>query len=489
MKAPRYVLALFAGDLAQLPAQLQAMLQAGYLETAFEPYIEPVNAYAVQADHIQFTEYEEHRGVTITKTRPGLKAAIQLVTDPALASTGGGGLDNGVTPSEVSIEQYTLAPGTYEDGMNLDLIGTNFAIVNRFAHDVKTNIVQAGQSLDLLARNTLLNSYGVGRSIVTTGGPYSLTTTPQAVNVDDIRGFSTVIVNGTVQAVGGGANALPATVYPAGGLSGSYAISITGAAADATNVTDVQYVGSPFSASTPASCARCQGVSGNLTIATVSGSKTLSAGDVLVAGDAAFQFMPNGRLHWTKLQNGDALTQDSILDGVAYLRDNGVPTLADGTYLMFASNQSMRSLFSDANFMQAWRGLAQSKEYRQAKVVEYLGVSIWPTTNAPRIALSGGGYAHFPMIVGKEALLDGTYAGLNDWAQNKYNDAYIAMNRGLAQVISKPVDRFRRQLKLGWLTIRDIVAPTDVTVTSQIVFTSGGSRLKRAAILPHFRSV
>jgi hypothetical protein len=488
MNRPRYVLALFAGDIAQLPSQLQGLEQSGYLNTALEVYMSPLNRYAAGADHIEFREYEEHRGNTITLTRPGLKAPVQLVTDPAAASTGGGGLDNGITPADFSIEQYALAPGTYEDGVNLDLIGTNFAIVDRFKHQVRMNIEQAAQSLDVLARNTLLNSYAVGRS-ASTSGSVALSTTPAVVNVDDIRGLSTVIVNGSVTAVGAAPNNLLGTVYPAGGLAGSYPISITAAAADASNITDVQYVGSPFSAGTPALSARCQGISGNVTIATISGSKTILAGDIIVAGDAAIQFMPNGRLHWTKLVNGDALTQDMVLDAVAYLRDNAVPPLADGTYLMIASSQSIRSLFSDADFKQAWRGLAESTTYKGARVDNYLGISYWPTTNAPRIALSGGGYAHFPILMGRGALIDGSYAGMNDWANNKFNDAYVVMNRGLCQVISKPVDRVRRQLKLSWITIRDIVAPTDVTASSTIIFTSGGSRYKRGCMLPHFRSV
>lgn len=488
MIRPRYALALFGGDLAQLPAALQPMLQAGYLEQKFQEFLVPLNAYASKSDHITFEEYEENRGVTITKTRPGLKAPIQLVTDPALAQSGGGGLDNGVTPTDPSIEQYTLAPGTYEDGLNLDLIGTNFAIVNRFEHYARLNVVQAIQSRDVLARNTLLNTYAVGRSAVTSAS-VGLTTTPAAVNVDDIRGLSTVIVNGVVTAVGASPNNLLATVYPQGGQAGSYQVSITAAAADATNVTDVQYVGAPFNASTPASCARCEGISGNVSIATISGSKTIVAGDIIVAGDAGFQFMPNGRLHWTKLVNGDIFTQDSILDGIAYLRDQGVPALADGTYLLLASNQSLRSLFSDANFMQAWRGLAKSEEYANGRVDNYLGVTFLPTTNAPRIALTAGGFAHFPVLLGQGALIDAWYKGMEWWANSRYSgNSFIDMSEGIAQVLTKAVDRYGRNFKISWITIRDIVAPTDVTANSNIIFTSGGSRYKRACVLPHFRS-
>jgi hypothetical protein len=42
---------------------------------------------------------------------------------------------------------------------------------------------------------------------------------------------------------------------------------------------------------------------------------------------------------------------------------------------------------------------------------------------------------------------------------------------------------------MSWLTIRDMTAPTDVTVNSNIILTAGGGRRKRSVLLPHGASV
>jgi len=486
----RLILNLFS-TLSQLSPALAPAEQVNYLEHALEAYIEPENAYGSLADVEVFPQFI---GETSTKTRPGLKAPIQLVTDAAIASTGSGGLDNGVTPADPAIEQYVFTPGTYEDGANIDIAVKNFMIVDRFRHYVKMNAIQAMQSRDVLCRDALIKGYLTGTAQVTTGAPYSLTTTPQAVHVDDIRGLSTAIQNGVESAVTG-SNTLAAVVYPAGNPTGSYAITISAAAADSTSTSPLFLVGSPaFALGT----SRGNGVSGTVTIALASGTKTLSQQDVIIAGDAPAQFLPNAKSHWSYLNAGDLLTQNMLLDARTYLEDQGVEPLDDGTFLMVSSHRSLRALWSDQDFQQAWRGLGQSDIYSRGRVDKYLGITFLRSTNAPRIAITTGvqsnqpatGYVHLPMMMGKGNLVDVWYEGLEDWANNENQNSVVKLNRlGLAQVITKPIDRMGRQLKMSWLTIRDAVAPTDVTANSTIVLTAGNSRRKRGVIMPHGASV
>jgi hypothetical protein len=130
--------------------------------------------------------------------------------------------------------------------------------------------------------------------------------------------------------------------------------------------------------------------------------------------------------------------------------------------------------------------MAKSEEYRMGKIDEYLGVTLLRTTNAPRISLgAGNGFVHVPLIVGKGAVIDGVYAGMEDWANSQFQRGYVAMTKGLAQIIVPPIDRNNRQLKLSWLTIRDMVCPTDVTANSNIIMTGSTGRLKRAVAMPH----
>lgn len=261
------IAALFDDALAVLPTQLQPLIQDGYIERSLEDYAEPENEYAALADLEQF---EEHIGTTLTKTRPGLKAPIQIATTAANAADDGQ-LNNGITPSDVSVEQYTLTPATYEDGMDLDLIGTNFAIVDRFEHNVKTNIIQSYQSRDLLARDTIINGYAQGRSKGLAAGSAVLAAVGGASatwRVDDIRGLQDIVFNGKLQSVSDATNLrLAATVFPNGSMTGAYNVVIAGAAADGTNATGFALVGSgtPTGGAT-ATPTRGNGVSGTLTV-------------------------------------------------------------------------------------------------------------------------------------------------------------------------------------------------------------------------------
>lgn len=484
--------------LASMPTQLQGLLQQNYLEHAFEEFAEPENLYASLADEEEFmTEI----GTTLTKTRPGLKAPIQIATN-APAAADDGLLNNGITPSDVAIEQYTLTPQTYEDGMDLDLIGTHYAIVNRFGHNVRTNIIQGMQSRDLLARDTLIAGYMGGTSDITStsvslaaGGSGTTLGATATINVSDIRTLRHIIFNGQQVSVGNTTGTqLLATVYPAGSTVGAYPVFIVGALADTTNTSNFNLVGSGSVVGVTAAT-RGNGISGTLTIASPGGgaSKTVAAGDIIQAVDAPKQFLAGNALqHWTKLTASNLLTQSQLLDGKAWLEDNAMDPLDDGTYLLICSARSMRGLYGDADFKQAYQGLGQSPFFKKGVVDKYLGVTFLTTTNAPRIPIaagSGGGYVHIPLMIGKGALIDAWFAGLRQWAARDYNDAFVQMDKGIAQCITPPIDRLRRKLKMSWLSIRDMVAPTDVTVNSNIILTAGNSRRKRTVALPHGASV
>ena len=481
--------------LAALPSQLSGLLQQGYLERAFQDFAEPENLYGALADN---EEFATEIGTTLTKTRPGLKAPIQLATTGATAADDGV-LNNGVTPSDVSIEQYTLTPQTYEDGMDLDLIGTEYAIVNRFGHNVKTNIIQGYQTRDILARDTLLAGYVTGTTIVTTGGAIgnggagSTLGTPTTINVSDIRTLRHIIFNGLQIPVANTAGAqLLCNVYIGGSPTTVKQIYVVGATADTTNTSAFSFVGSGSTLSVTAAT-RANGISGTLSVAMPGGATgfTIAANDVIQAVDAPKQFIAGSALtHVSQLTSSNLLTQSQLLDAKSWLEDNAMEPLDDGTYLIVGSSRSFRGLYGDADFKTAFQGLGQSPFFKKGKVDTYLGVTFLTTTNAPKIAISGnGGFVHVPLMIGKGALIDAWFEGMESWASSQFNDAYVQMDRGIAQVITPPIDRLRRKLKQSWITIRDMTAPTDVTVNSNIILTASNARRKRAVALPHGASV
>lgn len=482
---PVFRMAIF--DIADLPAQLQPMLQSDYLATSFDDYLVAHNGYweGVDNDSFQESVFDKNRGVSITRTRPGLKAPVVVAADPTAAQTPP---NDGVTPSDFAVEQYTFAPFELTDGIDLDLIGTNFAIVNRFEHDLNVSLHQSTQSMDLLARDTYLAGYATGYAIVTA----VVSGTP---SVDDIRGLSTVITvgagstNGVLTPVST-QNPLPAFIYVGGSASNVKTCEITLATPDNTNASKFVLYGAPYGTPGAPTAARGNGVSGKLTLASVEGGYTVQTGDVIVAGDAPIQLFSGGAVHFSQVTGG--ITQALLLDACGYLENNGVPHSqnaegqSESTYIAHIAPSISRQLFNDPDFKQANQTLGKSDIYMQGKVSQYVGVTFLKNTNAPRIALApygGTGYAYATIITGQGALIDAWYEGLVDWVESGFNPGLVELNRGVAQILMPAyADRQGRRMHIDWLTIRDMVCPTDVT-RSSVVLTGTGGRRARAVVI------
>ncbi len=483
---PEYCLAIF--DIADLPSQLQPLLQANFLETSLDDFLVAHNGYWEATDAESFAEsiFEKHRGVTITRTRPGLKAPVVVATDPAAAQTPP---NDGVTPSDFYVEQYTFSPFELTDGIDLDLIGTNFAIVDRFEHDVKVSYHQATQSVDLLARDTYLAAYASGYTIAT--GNIS----GANLLVDDIRAFTSVITvgaggtNGVLTPVSSG-TPLPVIIYKGGNPANSVTANVTAAVPAGTNISNFVPYGSPCGAPGAPPAARGNGVSGTLTLASIGGSYSPVTGDVIVAGDAPIQIFAGGQCHFSQVTSG--ISQANILDACGYLENNAVPHgknwdgESEETYVGHIAPSINRQLFADPDFKQANQTLGKSDIYQTGVVSRYCGVTFLKNTNAPRIPLAaygGTGYAYATVIAGQGALIDAWYEGLVDWVESAFQPGLVELNRGIAQILMPAyADRQGRRMHIDWLTIRDIVAPTDVT-RSSVVLTGTAGRRARAVVI------
>ena len=92
--------------ISNFPAALQPIIQQGYLEREFEHALNSKLGYRAVADR---EEFSVGIGETLTKTRAGLKASV---TTP-LPASGNTNLDNGLTPSSFSVEQFTITLNHY----------------------------------------------------------------------------------------------------------------------------------------------------------------------------------------------------------------------------------------------------------------------------------------------------------------------------------------------------------------------------------------
>jgi hypothetical protein len=304
--------------------------------------------------------------------------------------------------------------------------------------------------------------------------------------VDDITGFTTVLVNGVVTPISGSATITVAeTAMSASGVTQT--LTVTGFVADATNQSS-----------------SLVGVSGTLTF--TAGPSSPINGDAIVSALAPKVIRPFSRSTTAALQNSDMLSMGLIEDCVAYLRDNGVPPMEDGTHHCILDNTSLRQLFADQDFKVLFAGSQQAKEYRDGDIIRLLGITFIPTTetliqpantqyngaayNAASTATSPSNVAvrvRRPIVLGAESIIQGDFEGLETWLDrqgvNAIGDVFLV--NGVAQILRPPLDRLQQWASLTWTWIGDFSIPTDVTATSSIIPTASNAAYKRAVTIEH----
>src|ERR1019366_2994625 len=141
------------------PVALQPIIQQGFLEREFEQALVSRLGDRACADR---EDIAVGIGETLTKTRAGLKptgtAAIVAATNK--------NFDNGLTPGNWGVEQYTITINHYAATMDLNMVTSRVGIASQFLQNAYTNGEQAARSLDELARNALYSAYFGGNTRV-----------------------------------------------------------------------------------------------------------------------------------------------------------------------------------------------------------------------------------------------------------------------------------------------------------------------------------
>lgn len=461
------------------PASLIPIIQQGFLEREFEEALHSAIGYRAIAARETIAI---GIGETLTKTRRGLKAPM---TTP-LAAASNTNLDNGLTPSTFAIEQYTITLNHYADTMDLNMVTNKVGIVSQFLQNAKVNGIQAAQSLDRLARNALFAPYfgGNTRVSVTLGAP------GVAVQVDDIRGFYSVPVNGVQVATSAG-SPLSVTV-------GATVYTLNTAVADGTAAAASLVAGVPqpplmtFSGASVNSSSAPGGFSGVMTFSAAVTVVNATAGQTVQASNASIIVRPSGRGNTSLLQATDTFTMQNVLDAVALLRLNNVPgvdggsgALGDGLYNLYLDPKSARQLFADPDFKQLFQGATSASQvFRKGMTNDFLGVRFMPTTEAFTQTIAGIGTVRRPILVGGEALIEGDFAGIGDLDVVPGNSE-ISIVDGVAMVTREPLDRLQQIIAQSWYWMGGFAAPSDITTLTTIVPTATNAAFKRAVILEH----
>lgn len=450
------------------PTALAAILQQGFLERQFEEGLDSVLAY--RRECIEET-IPARIGQTLTKTRTGRFAPNTTPLNPS-ANTG---LDNGLTPQTYSVEQYSFSMQEYAQTADVQMKQDLAAIADQMYTYSRNLGVQAAQSMERICRKILFGAYLGGNSSVRTDLGAGSTTT---CYVDDIRGFTSVLVNGVVTPVSA-TNTLT-VVEMAGSSSGlNQTLTVTTVAAEGTNHSQCP-----------------DGISGTLTF---SAATTPVNGDQLIAANAPKIIRPSSRLTTALLKGSDILTLGLVLDGVTYLRDNAVPPMADGLFHLILDNTSMRQLFADQDFKVAYAGRYQSQEWRDGEIIALLGVLYIPTTETyiQQSATQANGAStatspalvnvrvRRPLLMGGESIIQGNFEGNETWLDregvNPMHDVYLVNN--VAHIIRPPLDRLAQVASMSYDWVGDFAVPTDITATTAIIPTASNALFKRCLVL------
>ena len=112
--------------------------------------------------------------------------------------------------STYSLEQWSVTMDQFGNSMDTNMLGSAMALASKFLADSATLGINAGQSINQVARNKLYKGYAGGRTWCTTAG-----TSDTSIIVQSTNGFEYNSVNGVPVAVSG-ANPLNVTIsYPA----------------------------------------------------------------------------------------------------------------------------------------------------------------------------------------------------------------------------------------------------------------------------------
>ncbi len=427
------------------PAQLQPIIQQGYLEHAFEEALHAKLAYRAVADREPF---EGQIGETKTKTRTGLRPPATTPLAPASNTN----FDNGMTPTVPGVEQYTLTLNAYGDTVDLNVVTQKVGIANQFIMNARQLAEQAARTLDTLAVNALLNTYLGGNTRVRV----TLGSAGTTVSVDDIRGFQSVFTSTGVLVAVSPSNTLTVSIN-------GTAYTVTGATPDGTNVS-----------SAPG------GISGTLTTSTNVSVANGTAGNPVVASIAPAVIRPNNRATTAALVSGDTLTMVScVLQAATQLRLNNVPEI-DGAYNFYLDAQQLQGLFNDNAFQTLFRGAYRAPEYRQGEVFELVGVRFIPTNLAPQQNL-GGLNIRRGLVCGAGALIEADLPTANTETDNPLAEEVVV--DGVRMITRAPMDRLQQIVAQSWEWIGAFCTPSDITANPTVLPTATNSAWKRAVVI------
>lgn len=460
------------GIATAVPPALVDLQQKGLLERAFHDGLYPNLAFRAEA---MPEEWPANTGTEIFMTRPGL---LKPATKPLPVGTD-------PTPKTIPYEQWSASLEQYGDTVDVHMPTAVTSNADQFLRSIHQLGLQAGQSVNRIARNELFKKYLSGHTVLTVAGAAVDT----SVKVASLNGFTDVIIPGT--------NVRPQSV------SAAYPLAITiGTGGSAIKRNVVGYVpDDPADVSGP----------GTLLLSAALGA-IFAVRSAVVSAYAPRIVRAAAGASVDALGAADTFTLQMVINAVAFLRRANVQPHDDGFYHAHISPLSNSQVFADPVFQRLNQSLPEHATYKEGFIGHLSGVMFFMNNESPEVENSGdriatGTKAFYSGEIGAETTNE---SGVNvgrvlitgkGCAYEKYLDEsqyvteagtqgkigeFDVVNNGInilteriRLVLRAPQDRLQQKVAVTWSISTSFPIPSDITAPS------GPERFKRAIILEH----
>lgn len=454
-------------------AQIATIIQDNTLARVFHDALYPELLYRAEAASEKWDAQIGERQII---TRSGLFGVDTKPITP--------GVDP--LPENEAFEQWDVLAAQYGKSSDVNMAVSRTTLASLFLRKTKNLGLNAGQTLNRIARNRLFCSYLGGHTVADTGGAPTT-----SFRVGSINGFTHHLQNGQLQPVSASNTK---AFYVNGVLQAEFIVAAT-----------------PDSASEPYG-------PGTLTI---SGSGvTVVADDSIVAIDAAAIVRSGGGSSVDSIASTDIITLADVRAAVAHLRRNRVPAHPDGYYHVHLDPLTESQLFADSEFKQLNESNYQDAPYQMFAVGKLLGCIFYTNSESPsdlntgtliasrpggataarlgseisaevineggvrvlRTIITGGGALYEKYIDENEYLSDAGVQGKVGSFSVVNNGVQISTER-IRYIARAPQDRLQQQVSQSWSWSGDFGVPSD--------FLGGltGARYKRAVVIESGQNV
>jgi hypothetical protein len=456
-------------SMTALPASIASMVQTGLLERAFHDALYPVTLFRAEAVK---EEWPANTGTEMFMTRPGL---LTPVTDALVTGTD-------PAPQAMNWEQWPVRLDRYAGTLDTHMPTSVTGAADIFMRNIQQLGLQAGQSMNRIARNALFQAYLSGQTNLVDAGIAADT----QIHVASLNGFVDVITLGT--------NVRPTPVSVAAPLTISIGVG-------AALITRSVILATPDDVTDPLG-------PGVLFISVALGAG-FAARTPVVSVAAPTVFRVGGGASVDSLAGVDTFNLQACVNSSNWLRRNNVQPHEDGFYHAHISPMANAQIFEDTAFQRMNTSLPDGAMYKEGFIGQISGIMFYLNPEAPDSVNSGtrtatGTSAFYSKGIAAETTNNGGFevgrvivTGRNCMFERYLNESQYVSEAGVTGKVGEfdivsngvavstenvrltlraPIDRLQDIVASTWSISTGFALPSDAT-------SGGNARFKRAVAI------